>query len=115
MAGETSERLVFISHAGEDTWIAQQIAREVASRGARPFLDQADIDVGAEFEEDILRFLDRTNELIVLFTPWSLERPYVWAEIGAAWIRRIPIVVVLLGISSAEFQPAKYAGVSEET
>jgi TIR domain len=104
MAGETSERLVFISHAGEDTWIAQQIAREVASRGARPFLDQADIDVGAEFEEDILRFLDRTNELIVLFTPWSLERPYVWAEIGAAWIRRIPIVVVLLGISSAEFQ-----------
>ena len=73
MTGETSERLVFISHAGEDTWIAQQIAREVASRGARPFLDQADIDVGAEFEEDILRFLDRTNELIVLFTPWSLH------------------------------------------
>ena len=42
MTGETSERLVFISHAGEDTWIAQQIAREVASRGARPILDQAE-------------------------------------------------------------------------
>jgi hypothetical protein len=104
MPGQASERLVFISHAGEDTWIARQIAREVQSRGALPFLDQADIDVGAEFEEDIRRFLDRTNELIVLFTPWSLERPYVWAEIGAAWIKRIPIVVVLLGISPAEFQ-----------
>lgn len=104
MAEEASERLVFISHAGEDTWIARQIAREVTSRGARPFLDQADIDVGAEFEDDIRLFLDRANELIVLFTPWSLERPYVWAEIGAAWIRRIPIVVVLLGLTPAEFQ-----------
>jgi hypothetical protein len=104
MADELAERLVFISHAGEDTWIAQQIAREVTSRGARPFLDQADIDIGAEFEEDLLRSLDRANELIVLFTPWSFERPYVWTEIGAAWFRRIPIVVVLLGITPDDFQ-----------
>jgi hypothetical protein len=104
MAGEASERLVFISHAGEDTWIARQIAREVQSRGARPFLDQADVDVGAEYEEEILLFLGQANELIVLFTPWSLERPYVWAEVGAAWLRRIPIVVALLGITPAEFQ-----------
>jgi hypothetical protein len=104
MADEIPQRLVFISHAGEDTWIARQIAREVTTRGARPFLDQADVDVGAEFEDDIRRFLDRANELIVLFTPWSLERPYVWAEIGAAWIRRIPIVVVLMGLTPAEFQ-----------
>jgi hypothetical protein len=76
MAAGISERLVFISHAGEDTWIARQIAREIASRGARPFLDQADIDVGAEFDDDIRLFLDRADELIVLFTPWSLERPY---------------------------------------
>jgi hypothetical protein len=42
--------------------------------------------------------------LLVLFTPWSLERPYVWIEIGAAWMRRIPIVVVLHGLSGAAFQ-----------
>ena len=101
---EASERLIFISHSSEDAWIAQQIAREVTNRGARPFLDQADVDVGAEFEDDIMRFLEKANELIVLFTPWSLERSYVWAEIGAAWIRRIPIVVVLLGLTPGEFQ-----------
>jgi hypothetical protein len=33
-----------------------------------------------------------------------LERPYVWLEIGAAWSRQIPIVVVLHGISPDEFQ-----------
>jgi TIR domain len=100
----TTPRLVFVSHSSEDTWVARQIAREISSRGARPFLDEADIDVGAEFEEDIRNFLDDAHELLVLFTPWGLERPYVWAEIGAAWIRRIPIIVVLHGLSAKDFQ-----------
>jgi hypothetical protein len=104
MTESPSQRLVFISHSGEDTWVARQIAREITARGAKSFLDEADIDVGAEFEEDIREFLDKAHELLVLFTPWSLQRPYVWAEIGAAWIRRIPIVVVLHGITPTEFQ-----------
>jgi hypothetical protein len=97
-------RLVFVSHSGADTWVARQIAREISSRGAQPFLDEADVDVGAEFEDDIREFLDKADELVVLFTPWALSRPYVWAEIGAAWIRRISIVVVLHGLSVSEFQ-----------
>lgn len=96
--------IIFISHSGEDTWVARQIAKGIESYGAKPFLDEADIDVGAEFEEDIREFLDKADELLVLVTPWSLERPYVWAEIGAAWIRRIPIIVVLHGLSVSEFQ-----------
>lgn len=93
-----------MSHSGEDTWIAKQIAREIGLRGAKVFLDEADVDVGAEFEEHIRDFLDAADEMVVLFTPWALERPYVWAELGAAWIKRIPIVVVLHGFSVSEFQ-----------
>lgn len=96
-------RLIFVSHSGEDTWVAKQIAREIQARGATPFLDEADIDVGIEFEEAILQFLDRADELVVLFTPWSFNRPYVWAEIGAAWIRKIPIIVILHGLTVKEF------------
>ena len=99
-----NNKLVFVSHSGQDTWVAKQIAREISSHKATPFLDEADIDIGAEFEEDILEFLNKADELLVLFTPWSFERPYVWAEIGAAWIRRIPIVVILHGLSPSEFQ-----------
>jgi hypothetical protein len=95
---------VFVSHSGEDTWVARQIAREIADRGATPFLDEADVDVGAEFEDDIRAFLDQADELLVLFTPWAMERPYVWIEIGAAWQRRLPIVVVLHGLSGKDFQ-----------
>jgi len=101
---DTRPRLVFVSHSGPDTWVARQIAREIEARGATPFLDEAQVDAGADFEEDILNFLERAHELVVLLTPWALERPYVWAEIGAAWGRRIPIVALLLGLTPAELQ-----------
>ena len=83
--------------------MAKQIAREISRCGATPFLDEAEIDVGSDFEEDILAFLERAHELVVLMTPWALGRPYVWAEIGAAWGRRIPIVVLLHGMKVGEF------------
>ena len=103
-AADRRERLVFISHSGTDTWVARQIAREITACGATPFLDEAEIDVGADFEEDILTFIEQADELVVLITPWALERPYVWAELGAAWGRRIPIVGLLHGLSAAELQ-----------
>jgi hypothetical protein len=37
-------------------------------------------------------------------TPWAMQRPYVWAQLGAAWGRQLPIVVLLHGMSPAEFQ-----------
>jgi hypothetical protein len=103
-AAKGKTRFVFVSHSGPDTWIAKQIAREIEARGATAFLDEAHVDAGADFEQDILDFLQRADELVVLLTPWALDRPYVWAEIGAAWGRRIPIVALLLGMNSAELQ-----------
>jgi hypothetical protein len=100
----SQERFVFVSHSSQDTWIAKQIAREIEVRGGTPFLDEAQVDAGADFEEDILNFLEQAHELVVLLTPWALERPYVWAEIGAAWGRRIPIIALLLGITPTELQ-----------
>jgi hypothetical protein len=97
-------RLVFVSHSGPDTWVANQIAREIEARGATTILDEAQVDDGADFEEDIRDFLARAHELVVLLTPWALDRPYVWVEIGAAWARGLPIVALLLGITATELQ-----------
>lgn len=104
MGEDVENWLVFVSHSGTDTWVAKQIAREISDCGATPFLDEAEIDVGADFEEDILAFLEKAHELVVLLTPWALDRPYVWAELGAAWGRRIPIVGLLYGITATELQ-----------
>jgi TIR domain len=97
------EYLIFISHSGDDTWIAKKMAAECESVHASTFLDETRIAVGAKFEEDILQALRLAYELVVLMTPWALERPYVWLEIGAAWLRGIPIVVVLLGLTVVQF------------
>ncbi|HEX8227903.1 MAG TPA: toll/interleukin-1 receptor domain-containing protein [Chloroflexia bacterium] len=99
-----SDWVVFISHAGMDAWVAKKIADEVIACGAVPFLDESDIDIGEDFEEYILGALANAKELVVLLTPWSLKRPYVWAEIGAAWGRRIPIVGILHGLTAADLQ-----------
>jgi hypothetical protein len=37
-------------------------------------------------------------------TPWAMDRKYVWAELGAAWGRKLPIIVLLLGITPNELQ-----------
>jgi hypothetical protein len=102
-AHQGKRRLVFVSHAGEDTWVARQIASEISHKGARAFLDKTDIDVGAEFEEDVRASLKAADEMLALFTPWAFDRPYVWSEIGAAWMRGIPIIVVLHGLTVMEF------------
>src|SRR5258708_2794054 len=101
---KAKKRLVFLSHSSRDTWVAKQIAREMTACGAMPFLDETDIETGAEFEDAILVFLSKAHELVVLLTPWALDRPYIWAEIGAAWGRRIPIVAILHGITPQELQ-----------
>ncbi len=99
-----NNKLVFVSHSGQDTWVAKQIAKEISLHKATPFLDEADVDIGAKFDEDLLEFLAKADELLVLLTPWAFKRPYVWAEIGAAWMRKIPIIVILHGLSPSEFQ-----------
>ena len=99
-----ADHLVFISHSGTDTWVARQISHQCLRVGAKTFLDEAQIGVGADFEEVIRDSLDEASELLILVTPWALERPYVWLEVGAAWSRRISIIGVLHGISAAELQ-----------
>lgn len=99
-----SKRLIFISHSGRDAWVARQIAVAIGNVGAETFLDEEQVAIGSNFEDEIRRFLVRADELLVLLTPWALDRPYVWAELGAAWILRIPIVVVLHGLTPSEVQ-----------
>lgn len=100
----SSQWVVFVSHSGTDTWVAKQIAREIEACGATPFLDEANIAVGEDFEDRILSALEEAKELVVLLTLWSLTRPYVWAEVGGAWLRRIPIIGILHGLTASELQ-----------
>jgi hypothetical protein len=94
--------MVFVSHASHDKWVAGQIAKEVMAVGAECFLDSNVIETGDEFDDKLKEALHDASELLVLFTPEALERPYVWVEMGIAWSQGKRIVGILHGMTTSE-------------
>ena len=80
--------LVFVSHATADKWIAKALCEVIEATGAATFRDDRDIGGGDEIPEKIRREINRSNEMVVLITPESVDRPWVLVEMGAAWGRR---------------------------
>jgi hypothetical protein len=95
-------RVVFISHSSTDAWVARQIAKAIIDCGATPFLDNIEVQAGEDFDEVIRENLNKAHELVVLWTPWAIESKWIWAEVGAAWARGIPIIGLLYGVTSTE-------------
>jgi TIR domain-containing protein len=95
---------VFVSHSGDDAWVAEQIARGIEDCGATAFLDSRDITAGDNFKQRIHEEIPRCNELLALFTPWSRRRAWVRHEIGMADILKKRIVCVFYKVSVADFQ-----------
>ena len=103
--GSTPEYRVFISQGDQDRWIARQMGRRIREdSGALTFLDVDDVAVGDDFESRIHSEIRAARELVVLFTPWSARRSWVWTEVGAAWEQGKRVVAVLCGLSIAGLQ-----------
>lgn len=102
MEMDKSHHQVFISHSSKDTWIARQIAQHIEKCGATSFLDEASIEHGDDFDEELVKAAEASDELLVLLTPWAKERPYIWIEIGMFRSKRRRIVGVLHGITPKE-------------
>jgi hypothetical protein len=94
---------VFVSHASDDLWVAEQIAGSIERCGASAFLDRRDIAAGDNFRERIRQELARCDELLALFTPWSRRRAWVRHEIGMADMAKKRIVCVLYKVSLRDF------------
>jgi hypothetical protein len=92
-----------VSHAGDDLWVAEQIARCVEDCGATTFLDRRDIAAGDNFKQRIHAEMPRCNELLALFTPWSRRRAWVRHEIGMADMLNKRIVCVFYQVTIADF------------
>ncbi len=86
--GKTSPYLVFVSHATADKWIAKTLCEKIEAVGAVTFRDDRDIAGGDDIPEQIRRHIIRSNEMIVLMTPESVDRQWVLLEVGCAWGRR---------------------------
>jgi hypothetical protein len=103
-----SKYKIFISHSSIDTWVAKQLQNYLNNLGGETFLDEGCIDFGDDFENVIIKELRTSSEIIVLLTPWSLNRPYIWMEIGAAWGIGIRIIGIIHGVTLDDLNNSPY-------
>jgi len=91
--------LVFISHSEKDRWIAKQMASLIEERGkecgVKTFLYEKDIAGGESIPESIRRNIQECREFLVLFSRYSIDRPWVLIEIGAAWVLGKRIIAII--------------------
>ncbi len=96
-------RLIFISHHAQDAYVVRKMAGDIRSQGADVFLSE-EIEAGDDFAVNIHSALQRADELLILLTPLSLQRAWVFMELGAAWQRELRIVGVLYGVSADDIR-----------
>ncbi|MGH6924343.1 MAG: toll/interleukin-1 receptor domain-containing protein [Propylenella sp.] len=91
---------IFLSHAWADRWLAEQIAQRIGRDcGASVFIDAFDIKKGDDIEDRIFQNMRLVDELVVLLTPWGLDRNWLWVEIGAARAHDRRIVPILYQVT----------------
>jgi len=95
---EKKSYLVFISHSEKDRWIARQMAALIEERGRKhgikAFLDEKDIQGGESIPDSIRKNIQECREFVVLLSRYSVKRPWVLIEIGAAWALEKRIVAI---------------------
>lgn len=95
---------VFVSHASPDSWVAGQIAKEVQACGASVFIDTEAIRGGDQFRKKILMEIEFCHEMVVLFTPWSINRLWVQQEVGGVTALGKRVTPVFYQVSLADFE-----------
>lgn len=80
---------VFVCHASEDKDLARRIATDLHSAGIETFFDEWDITAGESVRARIDEGLAASTHVVVLLTDRSLAKPWVNAEIDAAFVRKV--------------------------
>src|SRR5204862_301550 len=83
---------VFISHATSDAEFANALRDEINKVFANRLnvfstSSPGTIPVGSDWLAEIERKLESTQAVIAIVTPVSIERPWLWFELGATWAK----------------------------
>ena len=97
--------VVFISHSSSDSWVANQMAKEIEALGAKAWLDRHDLNGGDELRKQIVEGIRACREFVLLLSPQSTESHWVSIEIGAALGQRKRVTPILHQLSHKDFGP----------
>jgi hypothetical protein len=102
--------VVYIIHAATDAKIAalikSELERLLPERKVFVASRPGDIPTGAEWLTEIQTNLRQAKVFVILLTPRSVARPWVWYEAGVAWHsdqRRLPVVVGELDLGNIPY------------
>ena len=98
-AMKTKVPTIFVSHISEEAELARVLKDEIfAAFGSavKVFVssDYESIDVGAEWLGSIQEALKGAGLELILCSRLSITRPWVNFELGAAWLKKIPIIPI---------------------
>ena len=87
---KTEKPVIFISHVATDKPIAEILKSEidrVFGNGVYVFISSIPgvIKPGFDWLNSVKENLDNAKAVIVLITPVSINRPWIWFEVGASW------------------------------
>ena len=87
-----SKPTIFVSHAATDQPIAQVVHDEIKrifANGVTVYTSSVPgvVKPGRKWLEDINVHLTTAAAVIVVVTPVSINRPWIWFEVGASWSR----------------------------
>jgi hypothetical protein len=85
----TNPPIAFLAHASEDKDLARKIAHSFHAHGIKTFFDEWEIAPGDSIRQKIDAGLGECSHFIVLLTPNSIRKPWVNAEIDAAFVRKV--------------------------
>lgn len=90
MSHEIQKPKLFISHATSDGEFANAVKAEIEkvfANGVSVFCTSSpgSITVGTDWLTDIEGKLNSAQAVIAIVTPVSIERPWLWFELGATW------------------------------
>ncbi len=101
---------VFISHGSgkDDTVMATILEEKLSERGVDSFLDHIDVGMGIDFRSRIRTELQGCDELFCILSPDSISRPWVAAEVGAAFALQKTIVPITVYIGDEDLQKSGF-------
>ena len=83
---------VFISHASEDRSVAESIVGALEAAAMPCWIAPRDIVPGADWSEEIIKWLDESGLVVVVLSEHSLASKQVRREVSRASSRDLPII-----------------------
>ncbi|MFW8628327.1 toll/interleukin-1 receptor domain-containing protein [Deinococcus sp. ME38] len=112
---KATRQVLFISHYAKEKEVALELQKTLATAFLGTFdvfvsSDTGSITMGADFDVSIRDALKRAFYGLCLFTPESLNRPWINIEFGALWYAEKPAVPICFGGQSVGTLPPPYGG-----